>query len=362
MKSSRKLLFIALIIVSVVALAMLPRLFSEQSGAQAQESQQADATDNRLSVRAAVMQPRDFQNELTSTGSIRASEHITLQPEVSGRITGIYFEEGQRVQKGDLLVKMYDAELQAELQQAESRRNLAEIRERRAAALLEQNAAAQEQYDTALNELNLVNAQIQGIQARIEQTEIRAPFAGSIGLRSVSEGGYISAGTAIAELWQLQPVKLDFSIPEQYQDAVEPGARFSFSREGSNERREGEVYAMEAGIDYETRTLTLRGRADNPNRSLMPGGFIDVSLPLRTIENAIMVPSEAIIPQMDGQSVYLYSGGKAERRQVELGVRTSDRVHVTEGLAPGDTVLTTGMLQLRPDMPVRIVEYQQDEN
>lgn len=362
MKPSRKLLFLSLIIISVVALVMLPRLFSEQSGAQAQESQQADATDNRLSVRAAVLQPRDFQNELTSTGSIRASEHITLQPEVSGRITGIYFEEGQRVQKDDLLVKMYDAELQAELEQAESRRNLAEIRERRAATLLEQNAAAQEQYDTALNELNLVNAQIKGIQARIEQTEIRAPFAGSIGLRNVSEGGYIIAGTAIAELRQLQPVKLDFSIPEQYQNAVEPGARFSFSREGSNERREGEVYAMEAGIDYETRTITLRGRADNADRRLMPGGFIDVSLPLRTIENAIMVPSEAIIPQMDGQSVYLYSGGKAERRQVELGVRTADRVHVTEGLAPGDTVLTTGMLQLRPDMPVRIVEYQQDDN
>jgi membrane fusion protein (multidrug efflux system) len=362
MKPLVKLSLFALAAVLILALFALPRLLDQTSVLTAQESQDADVTDNRLSVRAAVLQPRDFRNELTATGSIRASEHITLQPEVSGRITGIYFEEGQRVQKGDLLVKMYDAELQAELEQARSQRNLAEIRERRAASLLEQNATAQEQYDTALNELNLVNARIKGIEARIEQTEIRAPFAGSVGLRNVSEGGYISSGTAIAELRQLQPVKLDFSIPEQYQDAVEPGAEFSFSREGSNERRDGQIYAMEAGIDYETRTITLRGRADNADRRLMPGGFIDVSLPLRTIENAIMVPSEAIIPQMDGQSVYLFSGGTAERRQVELGVRTADRVHVTEGLAPGDTVLTTGMLQLRPEMPVRIVEYQQDEN
>ncbi|MFW6348526.1 MAG: efflux RND transporter periplasmic adaptor subunit [Cyclonatronaceae bacterium] len=358
MKPSIKLFLATLIIVLIAALIVLPRMWEKESTAQAQDTPPADATDNRLSVRAEQIQPQDFQNELTATGTIRASEHITLQPEVSGRIVGIYFEEGQQVNEGDLLVKMEDAELQAELEQAESRRNLAEIRERRAAQLLEQNAAAQEQYDVALNELNLVKAELKRIQARIDLTEIRAPFAGRIGLRGVSPGSYISAGTAIAELRQLQPVKIDFSIPEQYQNAVMPGADFSFSREGSNERRQGQVYAIEAGIDYETRTLMLRARAENPNRDLMPGGFIDVSLPLRTVENAIMVPSEAIIPQMDGQSVYVYSGGTAEQLQVELGVRTADRVHVTEGLAPGDTVLTTGMLQLRPGMPVRIVEDQ----
>lgn len=359
MKPFTKLALLLLILCTVAILALLPRFSDDSSTALAQESGQADADDNRLSVRAAVMESRAFENAITATGSIRAAEHITLQSEVSGRITGIYFEEGQRVEAGTLLVKINDAQLQAELRQAESRRNLAEIREQRAARLLERDATAQEEYDVALNELNLVEAEIEGIEARIDLTEIRAPFAGTIGLRNVSEGSYLSPGTAVAELRQLQPVKLDFSIPEQYQHSIAQHTNFMFTREGSNEQREGRVYAVESGIDHETRTLMLRGEAPNDDRRLLPGGFINVTLPLEDIEDAVMVPSEAIIPQMDGQSVYLYSDGKARPRQVELGVRTPELVHVTEGLAPGDTVLTTGMLQLRPDMPVRIVEYMQ---
>ncbi|AXJ01936.1 membrane fusion protein, multidrug efflux system [Cyclonatronum proteinivorum] len=341
---------------------LLPRLSGGDDGGagtvSAQPQTAPQQNDRRLAVRAVVMEPQTFENRISSTGTVVADESVTLQAEVSGRVTSINFTEGELVNAGNLLVKINDADLQAELRRAQYRRNLAEIREQRMASLLERNATSQQEYDTALNELMVIQAEIDLINARIAQTEIRAPFDGIIGLRAISPGSYITPQTYITELQKVNRVKVDFSVPERFSGMVVQGQAFRFNRQGSENTYDGEVYAIQPRVEPDTRTLRLRGVAENTDNVLLPGAFVEVDLALRAIDRALMAPSEAIIPEMGGQSVYVYRNGKAERRQVEIGVRTDRRVHITEGLAQGDTLLTTGMLQLRPGMDVRIAEIR----
>lgn len=340
---------------------LLPRISGggdQGAGTVSAQSAPQQQNDRRLAVRAVVMETQTFENRINSTGTVVADESVTLQSEVAGRVTGIHFTEGELVREGRLLVKINDADLQAELRRAEYRRNLAEIREQRFASLLERNATSQQEYDTVLNELMVIQAEIDLINARIAQTEIRAPFDGIIGLRAISPGSYITPQSYITEIQKVNRVKVDFSVPERFSGMVVHGQSFRFNRQGSENTYDGEVYAIQPRIEPDTRTLRLRGIADNTDNVLLPGAFVEVNLALRAIDAALMAPSEAIIPEMGGQSVFVYRNGKAERRRVEIGVRTDRRVHVTEGLAPGDTLLTTGMLQLRPGMDVRIAEIR----
>lgn len=351
-------------VVLVVAVAAFTLIFPRFSGGDENAAGVINAqaapqeNDRRLAVRAMVMEPQTFENRISSTGTVVADESVSLQSEVAGRVTGIFFTEGELVEAGRLLVKINDADLQAELRRAEYRRNLAEIRERRVASLIERNATAQQEYDVALNELNVVKADIDLINARIAQTEIRAPFDGIIGLRAISPGSYITPATYITEIQKVNRVKVDFSVPERFSGMITQGQAFRFNRQGSENTYNGEVYAIQPRIEPNTRTLRLRGIANNDDNVLLPGAFVEVNLALRAIDAALMAPSEAIIPEMGGQSVYLYRNGKAERRQVEIGIRTDQRVHITDGVVAGDTLLTTGMLQLRPGMDVRIAEIR----
>ncbi|MCH8557330.1 MAG: efflux RND transporter periplasmic adaptor subunit [Balneolia bacterium] len=359
MSSKLKYIIIGAVVVLIVSMIIIPRISGPGSNSaeiNAQQPQQQQ-NDRRLAVRAMVLEPQSFDNSIRATGTVLADEDVVLRPEVSGRVTALYFREGDVVSEGDLLVKINDSELQAELRRAEYRRNLAKLREERLASLIERNATAQAEYDVALNELNVIEAEIQLINARIEQTEIRAPFDGIIGLRSVSTGSYITPSSYIAEIQKVNPVKVDFSIPERYSGLVTRNQSFNFRREGSQQEYEGSVYAIQPRIEQDTRTLRLRGIASNEDQLILPGAFVEVQIAMRSVADALLVPSEAIIPEMGGQSVFVYEDGKAQRRQVELGIRTERRVHVTDGLSPGDTLLTTGMLQLRPNMDVRIADF-----
>lgn len=359
MSTKLKFILIGVVFIIITSMILIPRLSGPGSNSNEANAQQpaAQENDRRLAVRALVLEPQNFDNNIRSTGTVLADEDVVLRPEVSGRVTGIYFREGDMVTEGDLLVKINDSELQAELRRAEYRRNLAKLREERLASLIERNATAQSEYDVALNELNVIEAEIQLINARIDQTEIKAPFDGVIGLRSVSTGSYITPSSYIAEIQKVNPVKVDFSIPERYSGMITRDQQFSFHREGSQEQYSGAVYAIQPRIEQDTRTLRIRGIAGNDERLILPGAFVEVQIPLRSISDALLVPSEAIIPEMGGQSVFVFEDGKAQRRQVEIGIRTERRVHVTDGLSPGDTLLTTGMLQIRPGMDVRIAEF-----
>ncbi|MEX0719675.1 MAG: efflux RND transporter periplasmic adaptor subunit [Balneolaceae bacterium] len=350
----KKFLIISAIIV-VIALLAIPKV-QDFSRASSSQSVSGANSDSRLTVDVHVVEPQVFENKIFTTGSIIANEEIDLNSEVSGKITNISFEEGRGVEKGQLLLKINDNELQAELQRANYRLKLAEERENRQAKLLEKGGISQEDYDATLNELNILKAETALINAQIEKTEIRAPFSGNVGLKYVSEGSYISPTTRIATLQSLNPIKIDFSIPERYSGVVEVGDRLSFTVQGADGDFEATIYAIEPRVNNQTRTLSIRARGENPDGLLLPGAFANLNLILQEIEEALLVPTIAVIPDLQGQKVFLYKNGKVEENSVDVGIRTEDYVQITNGISAGDTVLTTGLLQVQEGTEVRIGE------
>jgi membrane fusion protein (multidrug efflux system) len=310
-----------------------------------------------IPVKAHIVKPERLSNIVLSTGTIMANEEVELRSETSGKIINIYFKEGSFVKKGDLLVKINDSDLQAQLRRTESNVKLAEAREFRQRTLLERNLISQEEYDHTLNELNASKADYDLIKAQIEKTEIYAPFSGIVGLRSVSEGSFVNTTTVIARLQDLSSLKIDFSIPEQYSFMVNIGDNLEFNLSGSNKIFTANVYAIEPRIDPSTRTLSIRARTTNHNKDLIPGAFANVKLKLKETNDALLVPSVSVVPELKGQRVYLYKEGKVVPTNVEIGIREETRVQIVSGLNIGDTVITSGILQIRPGANVRISEF-----
>ncbi|HYK76046.1 MAG TPA: efflux RND transporter periplasmic adaptor subunit [Daejeonella sp.] len=305
-------------------------------------------------VNGIVVTAEDFSHALSVSGSIEANEQVQVRSEIPGLVTAISFEEGSNVNKGQVLLKINDRELQAQLSQALTKQKLAEEHEYRAGILYKKEAISKEEYDVALADLRSLQAQTQLIQAQLSKTQIKAPFSGKIGLRSVSAGEYLTPNTVVANLVSVNPVKLSFSIPEKYSGQIKLNTEFSFTVSGSTKKYTGRVYAIEPSIDLATRTLQLKARAENPSGELLPGSFAKIDLPLTNIKDAILVPTEAIIPVLKGKKVFISKEGKAQEIMVETGTRTEKAVLITSGLSVGDTVLTTGMMSLKPDMPVKI--------
>ena len=350
MKHKIKLIVIIVVVIVAVVLLALPKLDSS-------ENQNVQSNTNApLPVKAYIIKPQTLANNVLTSGTILANEEVELKSEESGKITNIYFKEGSRVKKGDLLVKINDAELQAQLEKAKYNLKLLEDREYRQRVLLEREAISKEDYEVSLNELNVVKADIELIKAQIEKTEIRAPFDGIIGLRNVSEGSFVNTNTIIATLQNINPVKIDFAIPEKYAGIVKTGDLVRFKIVGRDEIYTAKVYAIEPKIDPLTRTLKLRAVYSNPAGNILPGSFADVELILEKIDNAIMVPTHSIVPELKSQKVFLYKNGQAVSQNVEIGTRTDQRVQIVSGLKENDTLITSGILQIRPGMPVVISE------
>ncbi|MBC8145881.1 MAG: efflux RND transporter periplasmic adaptor subunit, partial [bacterium] len=272
-----------------------------------------------------------------------------------GKITGIYFNKGEAVGRGKLLVRINDGELRAQHKRAVYRRTLAAAKEKRSRELLGKNAVSAADYDVALSELQTSNAEIELIQAQLDKTQLHAPFAGVIGFRQVSIGSYISPATRIATLSNTNPVKIEFFVPERYQPLVRPGSAITFNVDGARDERTGRVYAIEPRIEQTTRTLQVRATAPNPGGQLMPGSFAQIALRLSRTVQAISIPSEAVIPQAGGKtSVFVTKYGVADRRDIEVGLRTERTVQVISGLTPGDTVIVSGVQMVKPGGSIKV--------
>jgi membrane fusion protein (multidrug efflux system) len=345
---TKRLVALGVAVVVLVGLALPKISGSDPSGGG------SGSDDAPTRVDATVLRPGTVTERLRTTGTLRADESVELTAEASGKITDIRFEEGARVQQGDLLVQINDAELQAEKQRLEHELQLATDRAERQKRLLAEGGVSQEEYDATMNEVEVLEADLQLVEARIEKTKVRAPFDGVVGLRAVSEGAYVSPQTRITTLQRVNPIKVNFSVSEQYAARVEPGQSISFSVRGREDRMTGTVYATDTQVDPDTRTLQLRARAPNPDGTLRPGMFADVTVTLGTIDDATVVPSFAVLPTLDGQRVFVVKNGTAQPRNVTLGVRTDTTVQVTDGLSLRDTVITSGIQDLRAGLPVRI--------
>lgn len=353
-----KRILIVIGVLVVLALLAIPKI---QGLNQGDSSQDTTENERALSVDVHLVEPQTFENKIFSTGTLLANEDVEIRSEISGKIVELSIEEGQLVEKGDLLIKTNDSELQAQLKQAEYRINLAEVRERRQKQLLERGGISQEQYDATLNELNVLKAERDLIKAQIDKTEIYAPFDGVVGLRNVSNGSYITPTTQIATFQSINPIKVEFSIPERYAGVVQQGNRLNFNVQGQEDDFEAQIYAIEPRINTQTRTLTMRALADNPEGNLLPGAFANIELVLEEIEDALMIPAISVIPELEGQKVFMLKDGVVQDQSISTGIRTESTVQVTEGLAPGDTVLTTGLLQVRNGMDIKVGEINKYE-
>nr|WP_315211823.1 efflux RND transporter periplasmic adaptor subunit [uncultured Flavobacterium sp.] len=323
------------------------------------KSKNADSKDQKgkgksMNVNGIVATPQTFDNNLSLSGSIEANEQVEIRSEVSGIVEAIYFQEGSNVSKGQVLFKVNDLELRAQLRQTSTREGLASENERRAKLLLQKEAISQEEYDLARADLKSAQAQSQLIKAQIAKTSVRAPFSGRIGLRSISPGTYITPTVLVAKLVNTGKLKITFSIPEKYASQVKTNTNISFTVSGSTENYTARVYAIEPEVAVATRTLQVRAIADNKNGKLLPGTFADVELPLDIIKDAIVVPTEAIIPVQNGKKVFISSNGQAKEVMIETATRTDASILVLSGLKAGDTIITSGVMSLKNETPVTV--------
>jgi membrane fusion protein, multidrug efflux system len=308
-----------------------------------------------LPVYTHTVATRVLQERITATGTLSADEAVDLVSELSGKVVSIRFQEGSRVARGDVLIAIDDSELRAQLARAESRVALARSQAERQKQLGVGLGTTQEAYDAALSETRVLEAEVEVVRAQLAKTILRAPFDGLIGLRYVSEGAFVTPTTRIASLQKVDPIKVDFTVAERHLDRLQRDAKVRISVAGIDTSFEGEIFAIEPRIDITTRMLRLRARAPNPAGRALPGGFATVELPLRETPDAITIPADALVAGLNQQQVFVIESGRAQPRVVELGIRLPREVQIVSGLKAGDVVITSGQLQLRPNMPVKAV-------
>lgn len=309
-----------------------------------------------VAVEAGPVEVRAVEDEVKAVGSLRANESVTIRPEIAGRVTELPFQEGAKVEKGAVLVRLDPTAARAELAQADSALNLSQRNYARVLELLQKNAATPRARDEAQAKLDSDRATVDLSRTRLAKTEILAPFSGTIGLRQVSVGAYVSPGQDIVDLVGADPIKVDFSIPERFLSKVRAGQRLDIDVDAfPGERFSGEVYALAPQIDPQGRSLALRARIANPDGKLRPGLFARVRLVIATRASAVLIPEQAVFAQGGGWFVFRVVEGTAKLAKIETGVRRAGWVEIASGLAPGDVVVKAGALKLRDGTPVQVL-------
>lgn len=316
----------------------------------------ATAPAKALPVQILVAEPQALSADIEVPGSLMANESTEIHPEVSGRMVELHINEGERVAQGALLARLYDGDLQAQMRKLEVQLKIAEQTEKRQAELLKIQGISQQEYDLSLLQVLNLKADMDIIREDIRKTEIRAPFSGKLGLKNVSPGAYITPATILTTLSQVDKLKIQFNVPERYGAQMKNGLKVYFSVDGSQKQFLATVIASEISVNEDTRSLAIRAIVNQSDPMLIPGVFGKVRIVLGQNEKALMVPSSAIIPLGRKKQLYLFEGGKAMAKEVTTGVRDSTNIQILTGIKPGDTVITSAMLFLRPGLEVKVAE------
>ncbi len=305
-------------------------------------------------VDAYIVSTAAVSNEIEVPGSLAPFEETNLQPEVSGRVTGIFFKEGATVNQGAVLVKLYDADLQAQAKKLQVQLAISKKTEERQAELLKINGISQQDYDLSLLSVKNLQADIDILQTNISKTSLRAPFTGKAGLRNISMGAYISPSTVVTTIREVDKLKLLFTVPERYSAKMRMGNSIKFKIDGSDNIFSATIIATENSVAEDTRSMKVKATVGRESNKLFAGAFAKVQLSLGTNEAALMIPTQAIIPQARGKKVMLYTNGMANLAPVTTGVRDTAMVQITSGLKAGDTVIITGLLTIKPGSKVQL--------
>lgn len=304
-----------------------------------------------------VVQESTLTDNVYTAGKIGALNEVELRPEIAGKVTAIYFREGEPVSAGAALVKINDADLQAQLQKNKLQLDLAGQKLARLQKLLAINGVSQEETDIQQNEVNTLKADQAFIQAQLVKTVITAPFSGTVGLKNISVGAYVSPAQLIATLVQTKPLFVEFSLPEKYSSSIRKGDSISFAAQGGKNEQsyKAALYAIEPKIDDATRTFRARAMYSGPEL-FYPGSFVKVFVNAGNNEKTLLIPTQCVIPILKGQKVFIVENGAAKEIKITTGIRTDEMIQVTEGLQAGDTLLTTGLMQLRKETKVKLIK------
>jgi membrane fusion protein (multidrug efflux system) len=334
--------------------ALAPKEGAPGGGAAAQGTGK-DAPGGPITVLAERVVSASWPQMITAVGSLRSDESVTLRPEVAGRIGTIGFQEGQRVAKGVLLVQLDPAVPQAEAEQARANLKLARTKYERAVDLAKSNFISSQAKDEAENNLRIAEAALALAEAKLAKMQIRAPFSGIIGLRAVSVGDYVKEGADLVNLESIDPLKVDFRVPEVFMRQVQVGQALEVQLDAMPGKAfEGRVLAVNPLIDAAGRAVVVRALVRNPDTALRPGMFARVRLITRESRDALVLPEQALMPQGDAQFVFRVIDDKAVRTKVEVGQRREGKVEIVNGVGRDDLVVTAGQLKLRDGAPVAI--------
>lgn len=305
-----------------------------------------------------VVRTKSLSENLEVPGTILPFEQTEIRPEISGRVVQLNIREGGFVRKGDLLVKLFDEDLQAQLKKLQVQLAISQKTAEREAELLKINGISQQDYDLSALQVSNNKADIESTEVAISKTEIRAPFDGKIGLRQISMGAYVSPTTLISTISQVKQLKLEFTVPEKYSEMMKTGNKVNFTMSGTGGKYTAAILATEANVEADTRTLKVRAVVNGKDPAITPGSFAKVILSMNHDDKAMIVPTQAIIPQARNKVVVLYNSGKAKYQVVTTGIRDSTFIQVLDGLHPGDTIVTTGLMSIRPDNKVALSKVQ----
>ncbi len=343
-----------LIISAIIAVLILGKFFlwnDEPQSAGGSSNEKQSGNGKALSVLTEVVKLDESAKAIYASGTLVPNEEVEIRSEVAGRLVRLNIREGLSIPKGTIIAKIKADDIAAQLKKLAMEEQLAKQLEARQKKLLEINAISKEEYEIAANKVGTLSADKELLQVALERTELKAPFSGKIGLKNISEGAYISPTTVIATLVQINPIKLDFTVPERYLNEVKLGQEVLFEVDGSANTFNARIVALDPQIDPNLRTLKVRAQANNSNGRLYPGMFVKVNLKLNSTP-AIMIPSETIIPILGGKKVYVKQGGRVKEVLIETGLRNEKFVQVLTGLNVGDSLITTSLMNLKNDQPV----------
>lgn len=307
-----------------------------------------------LAVEVMIAKEQVLNEDIEVPGSLLANESTEIHPEVSGRLVLLNVREGAFVGRGTLLAKLYDGDLQAQLRKLQVQLKIAQQTENRQEQLLKIQGISQQDYDLSLLQVHNINADIEIIRSTISKTDIRAPYNGKLGLKNISPGAYITPATVITTINQVDQLKLQFDIPEKYGAMIKKGQDINFTIDGTPKNFTAVVLATEGSIQENTRSLAVRALVKSKDAGLLPGAFAKVKIVLGKNENALMIPNNSLIPQGRKKLIFLFSNNKALSTEITTGIRDSTNIQVLTGLNTGDTVITSGLLFLKPGSDVKI--------
>ena len=311
-----------------------------------------------IQAEAFIVRSKALSESLEIPGTLFPFEVTEIRPEISGRVVALNIPEGSFVQKGALLVKLFDGDLQAQLKKLQVQLQIAQKTAERQKELLSINGISQQEYDLSELQVSNLKADIDLTQVSISKTEIRAPFAGRIGLRQISNGAYITPTNLLTTISQVNQLKLEFTVPEKYSEAMHKGRQVSFIIAGSDIKFNASVLATESNIEATTRTLKVRAVVQGQHQLLVPGAFAKVALQLGKNDHSLIVPTQAVIPQARNKSVIVYKSGKPNFQVIATGIRDSSYVQVLDGVKEGDTIVVTGLMAIRPESKIKLTKVQ----